>query len=147
MVKILGRLLGLSVIIGMVIFALAFAYHRHWLKTDYLQYVGLNANDFFNERGQITLQGMKVNVKDADWHNLGKDGVNQVKILGEKALETGKQAQGFVQQAVKVDENSQQSLSDKAFDYGRYVYCQQVVTEYEKNQAATPTATVAPTHD
>jgi len=33
---------------------------------------------------------------------------------------------------VKVDENKDKNLSEKAFEYGRYIYCQEVVKQYDE---------------
>jgi len=48
-------------------------------------------------------------------------------------------------EAVKSDDQNQ-PLTEKALEYGRYIYCQQVVNEWQKAATSTPSATpsVAP---
>ena len=56
-------------------------------------------------------------------------------------METAKKTQTFLGQAVQVDQESEKNLSEKAFDYGRYLYCQQVVQSYENGQASESAST------
>jgi len=80
----------------------------------------------------------QIDFKQEDFKNLGENGVSQIKILTEKAKEAGGVAQEFVQEAVRVDENGEQNISEKAFEYGKYIYCQEVVKQYEASRSSTP---------
>ncbi len=67
----------------------------------------------------------------------------QTKLISERASEVGTQLQevgGQVQQvlgtAVEVaPKSAEQAPHERALDYGRYLYCKQVVEEYEKSKA------------
>lgn len=72
-----------------------------------------------------------------DLEKLGEDGVSQVKILAEKAKEAGTVAQSFVEEVIQEDKNDGKNISEKAFDYGKYIYCQEVVKQYEASKSAT----------
>lgn len=87
----------------------------------------------WNKEQEIQLDGIKVEQKDLE--KLGKDGLAQVQILAEKAKEAGTVAQDFVEDVVQVDENFDKNISKKAFEYGRYIYCQEVVKQYEANNS------------
>lgn len=124
----------------------AYAYQRNWLKTDVLAYLGLKSNQiefpaFLGVEKKPTETQPVDN--DEDLEKLGVEGISQIKILGDRAKESGEKAQDFFSEAIKVDEDSQESVSDKAFEYGRYIYCQQVVKEYEAKEAS-PSTTSSP---
>jgi len=76
----------------------------------------------------------KINAEDLQ--NLGQDGLEEIKILSQKAKQAGGVAQKLAQDAIKVKENDDKSISDKAFEYGRYIYCQEVVKQYEASSSA-----------
>ena len=63
----------------------------------------------------------------------------QIKHLSEKALEAGEITQSFIEEAVQTDEEGEKNISEKAFEYGRYVYCQQVVEDWENKHQDTNT--------
>ncbi len=81
----------------------------------------------------IKLDNIKISQKD--FEKLGENGLSQVKILAEKAKEAGSVAQGFVQEVVKEDKDSDKNISEKAFEYGKYIYCQEVVKQYEASSS------------
>ena len=83
----------------------------------------------WNKDKNIAIDQIKVNKEDLD--KLGEDGLFQIQILANKAKEAGSVAQEFVEEVVQVDESSDKNVSEKAFDYGRYIYCQEVVKQYE----------------
>lgn len=66
-----------------------------------------------------------------DISQLGENGMAEVKTLAEKAKEAGGVAQDFVQGAVKEDKGNEKNISEKALEYGKYIYCQEVVKQYE----------------
>ena len=89
----------------------------------------------WNKEKEIKIDEVKVEQKDLE--KLGTDGLTQIQILADKAKEAGGVAQDFVEDVVKVDESSDKNISEKAFDYGRYIYCQEVVKQYEASQSST----------
>lgn len=89
----------------------------------------------WNKEKEIKLDEVKVEPKDLE--KLGADGLSQIQILANKAKEAGGVAQDFVEDVVKVDKSSDKNISEKAFDYGRYIYCQEVVKQYEASKSAT----------
>lgn len=89
----------------------------------------------WNKEKEIKIDEVKVEQKDLE--KLGADGLSQIQILADKAKEAGGVAQDFVEDVVKVDESSDKNISEKAFDYGRYIYCQEVVKQYEASESAT----------
>jgi len=88
----------------------------------------------WNKEKEIKIDEVKVEQKDLE--KLGADGLSQIQILANKAKEAGGVAQDFVEEAVKVDESSDKNISEKAFEYGRYIYCQEVVKQYEASSSA-----------
>lgn len=89
----------------------------------------------WNKEKEIKINDVKVEQKDLE--KLGTDGLSQIQVLADKAKEAGGVAQDFVEDVVKVDESSDKNISEKAFDYGRYIYCQEVVKQYEASKSAT----------
>lgn len=87
----------------------------------------------WNREKEIKFEEMKFSQEDID--KIGEDGMSQIQILGNKAKEAGEVAQDFVQEVVTVDENTDKNISEKAFDYGKYIYCQEVVKQYEANHS------------
>jgi len=89
----------------------------------------------WNKEQKIQLDGVKIEQKDLE--KLGEDGLTQIKVLTEKAKEAGEVAQDFVETVVQVDQEKDKNLSEKAFEYGRYIYCQEVVKQYEMSNSQT----------
>ena len=87
----------------------------------------------WNKEKEIRFDKIKFSQEDVD--KIGEDGMSQIQILGNKAKEAGSVAQDFVQEVVKVDESTDKNISEKAFEYGRYIYCQEVVKQYEANRS------------
>jgi hypothetical protein len=85
------------------------------------------------------LQIDQINFNQEDLDKLGQDGLSQIKILTEKAKDAGGVAQDFVQEAITVDENKDKNISEKAFEYGKYIYCQEVVKQYEASSSSSKT--------
>lgn len=83
--------------------------------------VGLIAGYFYaNQRGWVSA-------------NFQGDLGNQLAIITSRAQQLGGIAQNVFKTSVKIDDSGQ-SAQQKAFDYGQYLYCQQVVTTYEAKQ-------------
>jgi len=87
----------------------------------------------WNKEKEIRLEEIKVEQKDLE--KLGEDGLSQIQILAEKAKQAGGIAQEFVEEVVKIDQDENKNISEKAFEYGRYIYCQEVVKQYESNSS------------
>lgn len=85
----------------------------------------------WNKEKEIKLEEFKISQEDVE--KIGEDGMSQIQILGNKAKEAGEVAQDFVQEVVRVDERNDKNISEKAFEYGRYIYCQEIVKQYETN--------------
>jgi|GEM_PF-1145324 hypothetical protein len=58
----------------------------------------------------------------------------QLKILAEKGEFLSEQAGEVLGEAIKATEGDE-PLTEKAFEYGRYLYCQQVVEQWDKDQS------------
>lgn len=82
----------------------------------------------------LKLDQLKISQNDLE--KLGEDGISQVKILAGKAKEAGTVAQSFVEEVVQEDKNDDKNISEKAFEYGKYIYCQEVVKQYEASKSA-----------
>jgi len=145
MSELLKKIIWLLFSLALLVLIAAFAWQKGWLKTDFLAYAGLDSDNIrfpaflhVQKKEKIKLNGLPFNEEDLS--KLGQDGLSQVKILAQRAKTAGEKAQDFWSEAVRVDESQQQTVSDKAFEYGRYLYCQQIVEEYEQ-KTATPSAT------
>jgi hypothetical protein len=57
---------------------------------------------------------------------------SQASSLSGQLQEVGGQVQQVLGTAVEVAPDSEKPLHEKAVDYGKYLYCKQVVEEYEK---------------
>lgn len=131
--KLVVTIFALLLIFGIYKFAKA----KNWLPSHVFSKIeNIIPNKIilpWNKDQEIKLDKIKFSQEDVD--KIGKDGLTQIQILGNKAKEAGTIAQDFVQEVVKVDENTDKNISEKAFDYGRYIYCQEVVKQYETNHS------------
>jgi hypothetical protein len=59
----------------------------------------------------------------------------QLQVTGEKFQTVSGNAQQILGAAVQENEKETKTAPEKALDYGKYLYCKQVVTEFEKQQA------------
>lgn len=62
--------------------------------------------------------------------NIQGEPQDQLSAFSSRAQELGGYARNFIGSGIQTDD-SQPSLSQKALDYGQYLYCKQVVTTYE----------------
>lgn len=62
------------------------------------------------------------------------DAASQLQVLGVRAQEVGTQAQGILNESVKVNDQSKpsQALHERALEYTQYLYCQDVVRQYKE---------------
>lgn len=133
--KLLIILLALALLFG----AYRFARNKGWLSNKIFSQMEAALPDKVNlpwqKDKELTFDQIKFSQEDLD--KLGQNGLSQIKILAEKAKDAGGVAQGFVEEAVKVDENKDKNISEKAFEYGKYIYCQEVVKQYEATSSST----------
>ncbi len=112
------RKLIIIVVALLVLFGLyRLARAQGWLK-----------HDIFS---RFDLETTELNFSKEDLQAFGEAGLREISVLAEKAKTAGGVAQEFVQDAVKVKETDDKNISEKAFEYGRYIYCQEVVKQYE----------------
>jgi hypothetical protein len=131
--KLIVTIFALLLIFGIYKFAKA----KNWLPSQVFSKIeDVLPNKItlpWNKEKEIKLDQIKFSQEDVD--KIGEDGMSQIQILGNKAKEAGGVAQDFVQEVVKVDESTDKNISEKAFEYGRYIYCQEVVKQYEANHS------------
>lgn len=131
--RLITIVLGLLLIFGIYKFAKA----KNWLPSHVFSQIEKIIPEKitlpWNKDKEIRFDEIKFSQEDVD--KIGADGMSQIQILGNKAKEAGEVAQDFVQEVVKVDENTDKNISEKAFEYGRYIYCQEVVKQYEVNHS------------
>jgi len=129
-------------IIGLVVLLLAFKFARAkgflngsiFTKID--EAISQNISLPWNKNQSLSLN--KINISSENLNNLEEDGIYQAKILTEKAKNVGDVAQDFVGEIVQTDaSDSTQGVSERIIEYGRYVYCQEVVKQYETNKKAS----------
>lgn len=62
------------------------------------------------------------------------DASSQLKVLSARGQETGVMSSQVLGDFIQVnEEDNEKSTSEKALEYGRYLYCQQVVKEWEES--------------
>lgn len=122
----LFRLLKIIIVLAVLFFAYRLARSRNIVRGAWFDKLDSQIDEISQK-----ISGKETPNLNMDLEKLGEDGVNQVQILANQAKEAGGVAQEFVQGAVKVDENKDQNVSEKAFEYGRYIYCQEVVKQFE----------------
>ncbi len=65
----------------------------------------------------------------------GDKNLEQTETLGNRAQETGKHIQKVLGQTVEADEEKKDKpLHEKTIEYARYLYCKQVVENWEKKK-------------
>ncbi len=69
---------------------------------------------------------------------LDQKNLDQTKILSDRAKETSGHMQNVLGDTVEVDEQKQNKpLHEKTMEYARYLYCKQVVEDWEQAQQPT----------
>jgi hypothetical protein len=80
----------------------------------------------------------KTPLKNWDYGQLNvfeKGTIDQTKVLTERAKETGEHVQQILGDTVQVDEQGKEKpLHEKTIEYARYLYCKQVVNDWEKTE-------------
>lgn len=73
-----------------------------------------------------------VNIHKQDVQNFTQDAQEQSQILGSQAQKASLQLQQVLGESIQVDEDNDKPLYAKTIDYGKYLYCKQVVKDYEE---------------
>lgn len=60
-----------------------------------------------------------------------KDASSQLQTLTERAGEVSQHAQAVLGASIQVNESEKKPIHQSALEYGRYIYCKQVVMDYE----------------
>lgn len=107
--KLIGKILITAGIILAIVYVVYFAGTQGWLKNTPLKNFDYEQLNF-----------------------LSQESVEQTKVLTERAKETGEHVQHILGDKVEVDEErKEKALHEKTIDYARYLYCKQVVTDWE----------------
>lgn len=107
--KLISRIIVIAAAIIVLLYALNFAGNKGWLEGTPLQ-----------------------NIDYENLNPLTKENVEQTQVLSERAKETTQHIQQILGDKVQVDEEGQdKAIHEKAIDYTRYLYCQQVVEDWE----------------
>lgn len=70
-------------------------------------------------------------IKSDDIKKFSATTKDEIATVGVRGKEVSTHAQKVLGASVTVNENEESSLHNRAFEYGRYLYCQQVISEYE----------------
>ncbi len=72
-------------------------------------------------------------VKHTQWQPLAEDAQQQVENLSSRAQDVAAHSQKVLGDSIQVnDQEKEKNLGEKAIDYGKYLYCKQVVDSYEQ---------------
>ncbi|MEA2056993.1 MAG: hypothetical protein U9O78_04820 [Patescibacteria group bacterium] len=63
---------------------------------------------------------------------LNQENLEQTKTLTNKAQETGEHIQKVLGESVEADDDEKKPIHEKTIEYARYLYCKQVVKNWEK---------------
>lgn len=89
----------------------------------------VSATELMNKLTQI------IPVKQDRWQPLADDAQVQVENLSSRAQDVAEHSQKVLGDSIQVNnQESDKNLGEKAIDYGRYLYCKQVVTDFESRQ-------------
>jgi len=96
------------------------AYNRGLIKAEYLAKIPVD--QIKQAINQETLQGLSTSAQTQSQTLIENSGV----VLGE--------TKNFLDTQITTNKQDEK-ISDKAFEYAKYVYCQQVVKEFEKKNS------------
>ena len=85
--------------------------------------------------GQIKGVQNWITQKNEQLKPLTQDAQKQIEVLGERTKEVSEQSKQVLGETVKINEEltkDERPVHEKAFDYGRYIYCKQVVQDFEE---------------
>ncbi|HEX7018326.1 MAG TPA: hypothetical protein VF209_05480 [Patescibacteria group bacterium] len=73
--------------------------------------------------------------EQGNWEKAFAEASSQIGILSQRGAETANTSSQVLGEFIQVNEaGGEKSTSEKALEYGRYLYCQQVVKEWEQVQ-------------
>jgi len=108
--KNLPRIIGSIAIIFGLIYGLYYAGTKGWLANTPLKNLDFEKLNF-----------------------LSQGNLDQTKVVSSRVKEAGEHVQEVLGDQIEVDETAEkQPLHEKTIEYARYLYCQQVVNEYEQ---------------
>ena len=108
--KLVGRIVVIIAILLALIFGLYFAGSQGWLQNTPLRDVPYEELNLFSQ-----------------------ENVEQAKELTDRAKETGEHVQQILGETVEADEKKKdKALHEKTIEYARYLYCKQVVEDWER---------------
>lgn len=88
--------------------------------------------DFKKITENVTSFTSNISTKTPQVQNVSVDASSQLQTLSERAGEVGQHAQNVLGSSIQVNEEEKKPIHESAIEYGRYIYCKQVVTDYEK---------------
>lgn len=107
-------LLALLLLVGA---GIGIAYYQHLLPESVNNLVAQTMDQLHSEKWQLDQSAI----------------ASQAAFLGERSSTVVKEGSKILGAAVTVDEsNPEETLTDRALGYGRYLYCKQVVSDWEK---------------
>ena len=72
-------------------------------------------------------------LKPEQWQPVAEDAQIQVENLSSRAQDVAAHSQKVLGESIQVnDQEKEKNLGEKAIDYGKYLYCKQVVDSYEQ---------------
>lgn len=87
----------------------------------------------------ITSLSISLPKKPENLETVTSNATEQIQTLGTRAGEVGQHAQNVLGTSIQVNEEEKKPLHESAIEYGRYIYCKQVVIEYEKEDGESST--------
>lgn len=102
-------------------------------QNNYLQNASLNKiAKFFTDNKILEKMPWTKNQENSQWQKISSDIQDQSKILSERAKKTSSHVRQVLGTNIEVNKQKKQPVHQKAFDYGRYLYCKAVVEEWEE---------------
>jgi hypothetical protein len=94
---------------------------------------GLIRTGFLNQ-ASTKLAQFKTRFPEAKVPDLPTDTSQQVSTLASRSAEVGKHATQVLGDKIQVNEEDKDApIHERAFEYGRYLYCQEVIKDFERN--------------
>ena len=100
-------------------------------------FIQQKSNNVSEKVSQVMAIKTFLNEKVEQFEPLTQEAQKQLEIVSERSQNISEQSQQVLGETIKVNEiasSSDKPMYEKAFDYGRYVYCKQVVDDYEVQQ-------------
>lgn len=79
----------------------------------------------------ITSMSTHVSEKSPEVQSVTTDASSQLHTLTQRAGEVSQHAQNVLGSSIEVNHEIKKPIHESAIEYGRYIYCKQVVTDYE----------------